>query len=101
MFMRAASRDDFRSLFTLDAFAARHNKQHDRASRLLKLFAPGRTTSDDVLDQWSARVEATGPEIVGSVLGPRARAVADDDANYDHASAFLHALLKALDQTQH
>ncbi|UPK33917.1 hypothetical protein IVB18_37980 [Bradyrhizobium sp. 186] len=99
--MRAVSRDDSRSLFALFVFAARHDKQHDRASRLLKLFTSGRTTSDDLLDQWPERVEAPEPEIDGSVIGPRARAVADDDANYDHASAFLHALLKALDQTQH
>ena len=99
--MRAVSRDDFRSLFAIDAFAARHNTQHDRASRLLKLFTSGRTTSDDLLDQWPERVEAPEPEIDRAVIGPRARAVADDDANYDHASALLHALLKALDQTQH
>lgn len=99
--MRAVSRDDFRSLFALYAFADRHNKQHDRASRLPKLLTSSRTTSDDPLDRWPERVEAPGPETVGGALGPRARAVADDDANYDHASAFLHALLKALDQTQH
>lgn len=99
--MRAVSRDDFRSLFALYAFAARHNKQHDRASRLLKLSTSSGTGSDHVPDQWSERIEAPGPELVGSMLGPRARAVADEDANYDHASAFLHTLLKALDQTQH
>lgn len=97
--MRAVSRDDFLCLFALYAFAARHHKQHDRASRPLKLFASSRTSSDDLLDQWSERAEASGPEVVGSVLSPRARAVTDDDANYDHASALLHAFLKALDHT--
>ncbi|MCK1740391.1 hypothetical protein IVA80_05800 [Bradyrhizobium sp. 139] len=97
--MRAVSRDDFRSLFALDPFAARHNTQHDRASRLLKLLTSARTTSDAPVDQWPERVEAPEPEIDRSVIG--ARAVADEDAHYDHASAFLHALLNALDQTQH
>jgi hypothetical protein len=38
---------------------------------------------------------------MGEQLCLRAHAVADGSSSYDHASAFLHALLKALDQTQH
>jgi len=98
---RLVSREDFRGLFALYAFAAQLNNNHAGASRLLKLFASSPNISDSLLDRWSERVEALNPEIVGSVLGPCAHAVADGNVNYDHASAFLHALLKTLDQTQH
>ncbi|MDA9437048.1 hypothetical protein XH88_35775 [Bradyrhizobium sp. CCBAU 51627] len=98
---RAVSREDFRGLFAFYVFVARHDNKHDGASRLLKLFTSSQNISDELLDQWSERADALGAERVGSVLGPRTRAVANGDANYDHASAFLHALLTALDQTQH
>ena len=97
--MRAISRDDFRDFLALYQSADRHDKQHDRAFRLRKLLTSGRTTSDDLL--LSKHMEAPGPEIARSVVSPCASATADDDANHDHASAFLHALLKALDQRQH
>lgn len=95
--MRAISREDFRSLFARHAFADRPNQQHDRVSRLVKLLTFGRTTSDDLLNHWSEHIEALGPEIANSMLAPRARAVADNDAKYDHASALLPLLLKELD----
>ena len=98
--MRAISRDDLRSLFALYPCAGPPRKQYDRASRLLKRLTPGRSTTNDLLDHWSERVAAPGPEIGGSVLSPCARGVADDNANHDHASAFLHALLKQLEQRQ-
>jgi len=99
--MRAIFRDDLRSLFALYTCASPARKQHDRASRLLKLLTSGRRTTDDLLNHWSARVAAPGPESGGSVLSPCARGIADDNANHDHASAFLHALLKQLEQRQH
>src|SRR3954447_12980097 len=101
MAQRSVSREDFRGLFALYACAAQLHKKHAGASRLLNLFESSRDIPDDLLHLWSARVEAVGAEAVGSVLCLRARAVADGDAKYDHASAFLHAMLKALDQSQH
>jgi hypothetical protein len=101
MAQRSVSREDFRGLFALYACAAQLHKKHDGASRLLNLFESSRDITDDLLHLWSERVEAVSAETVGSVLCPRARAVADGEANYDHASAFLHAMLKALDQSQH
>lgn len=98
--MRAISREDFQRLFALHAFTDRPNQQHDHVSRLAKLFALGQTTSDDLLNQGPERLEAPGPEIASNMLGLRARAVADNDAKYDHASAFLHALLKWSEQIQ-
>ncbi|MCA1386058.1 MULTISPECIES: hypothetical protein [unclassified Bradyrhizobium] len=101
MAQRAVSREDVQSLFAFYAFVARHHNKHDGASRWLKLFTSSQNLSDERLNQWSERVDAVGPEMVGRVLDPRARAVVDGDANYDHASAFLHARLKALDEPQH
>ena len=101
MARRAVSRDDFRGLFALFAFAAQHNENHKGASRLLHLFMSSRQIPDDLLDLWSERAEAVGFEAVGDQLCRCAHAVADGNSTYDHASAFLHALLKALDQTQH
>ncbi|WP_027544994.1 hypothetical protein [Bradyrhizobium sp. WSM2254] len=101
MARRAVSRDDFKGLFALFAFAAQHKENHNGASRLLHLFMSSRYIPDDLLDLWSECAEATGPETIGEQLCLRAHDVADGSSSYDHASAFLHALLKALDQTQH
>lgn len=101
MARRAVSRDEFRGLFALFAFAAQHHQKHDGASRLLHLFTSSQNIPDDLLDRWAERAEAIGPEAVGNELSLRAHAVADGNTSYDHASAFLHALLKALDQTKH
>jgi hypothetical protein len=98
---RAVSRDDFRGLFALFAFAAQHHEKHDGASRLLQLFTSSRNISDDLLDRWAERTEAIGSKAEGNELSLRAHAVADGNTSYDHASAFLHALLKGLDQTKH
>lgn len=94
----AVSRDDFRSLFALYTFVAKRNRNHDAAHRLLTLFTSSRNIPDDLLMEWSERVEASDPQAVGSVLCPHARAVAEGNAHYDHASAFLHTVLKALDE---
>ncbi|WP_315828632.1 hypothetical protein, partial [Bradyrhizobium sp. SZCCHNG3015] len=75
------------------------NRNPDGASRLLNLFTSSQNISDELLDRWAERAEAIGPEAVGSVLCPHAHAVADGNTSYDHASAFLQALLKKLDQT--
>ncbi len=94
---RTVSRDDFRGLFALYSFAARHDHDHDGASRLLNLFISSRSIPDDLLNRWSEAAEGLGPEAVGHMLRLRAHAVADGDEIYDHASAFLHALLQAFD----
>jgi hypothetical protein len=100
MARRAVSRDDFRSLFALFAFAAQQHENHDGASRLINLFMTSRNIPDDLLGQWSQRAEAIGSETIGDQLSVHAHAVADGNSRYDHASAFLHALLKAADQTR-
>ncbi|MDN5003912.1 hypothetical protein ACFQZO_24040 [Bradyrhizobium sp. GCM10027634] len=101
MSRRSVSRDHFRGLFALYAFAAEHSENHDGAARLLHLFISSQSISDDLLDYWADRADAIGSETLGHELGLRAHAVADGNSNYDHASAFLHALLKSLDQRPH
>ncbi len=101
MAQRAVSREHFRGLFALYACAAQHGENCEGAIRLLRLFASSESISDDLLDRWVERADAVGSGAVGYELGLRAHAVADGHSNYDHASAFLHALLKALDQRAH
>lgn len=86
MAMRAVSRDDFRGLFALFAFAARHNENHNGASRPLHLFTSSRDIPDNLLDLWSECAEAIGPETIGEHLCLRAHAVAEGRSSYDHAS---------------
>lgn len=95
------SRDAFRGLFAFYAAKAHHDHHHDGEYFLTKLFKSSDDIPDGLIDLWSERVDALDPETVGSVLCPRAREVADGSANYDHASDFLHALLRELDRKQH
>ena len=80
---------------------ARHDHKHDGEYRLLKLFGSSEDIPDGLPDLWSDRAEVLGPETVGSILGPRTREIADGGANYDHASDFLHAVLRDLERTEH
>lgn len=97
----AVSRDAFRGLFALYAADAHHEQKHHCEYSLTKLFKSSDDIPDGLLDLWSERVNTLDSETVGNVLCPRAREVADGRAEYDHASDFLHALLRELDQEQH
>lgn len=101
MAKRTVSQDDFRGLFALYALTARHNHNQKGADRLMRLFTSSGDIADDLLDLWSERADKLGPETVGAMLCPRARAVANGVMDYDHASDFLHALLRDLDQKEH
>lgn len=95
----AVSRDAFRGLFAF--YAAKAHHEHDGEHRLLKLFASTKDIPDYVLELWSDRTQVLDPEIVSSMLVPRTRQIADGSARYDHASDFLHALLRDIDQKAH
>ncbi|UPK33113.1 hypothetical protein IVB18_33510 [Bradyrhizobium sp. 186] len=95
----AVSRDAFRGLFALYAEKADH--EHDGEHRLLKLFASTKDIPDYLLELWSDRTQLLDPEIVGSMLIPRTRQIADGSAHYDHASDFLHALLRDMERKAH
>ncbi|MET4176275.1 hypothetical protein ABIB99_007395 [Bradyrhizobium sp. LA6.1] len=97
----AVSRHDFRGLFAFYAAKARHDHRQQGEYLLARLFATSDNISDGLLDLWSERVAKLDPEMVGDVLCPRAREVAEGRTAYDHASDFLHALLRDLEQKQH
>lgn len=96
----AVSRDAFRGLFALYAVKAHHDHKHDAEHRLLRLFGSSEDIPDGLLDLWSDHTNVLGPETVGSILTPRAREIADGRASYDHASDFLHVLLRDLERKE-
>jgi hypothetical protein len=94
----AVTRDAFRGLFAFYAARAHHDHKHDGEHSLLKLFGSAEDIPDRLLEQWSDGAELLGSENVGRILEPRARQIANGIARYDHASDFLHALLRDLGQ---
>jgi hypothetical protein len=92
----AVSRDAFRGLFAFYAAKAHHDHKVEGEESLLKLFKSAEDIPDGLLQQWSERAAALGTETVGSVVEPRAHEVTEGAARYDHASDFLHTLLRDL-----
>jgi len=90
----AFSHDAFRGLFVFYATKAHHD--HKAEECLLRLFGSAEYIPDRLLQQWSEKADLLGPETVGSVVGPRARELASGGTRYDHASDFLHSLLRDL-----
>ncbi len=101
MAKRAVSRSAFRGLFALYALKAHHDHNQDGEDRILKLFGSSKDIPDSLLDLWTDRADALGTEAVGAVLSPRTHEIADGSAVYDHASDFLRAVLRELDQRRH
>jgi len=92
----AVSRDAFRGLFAFYAAKAHHDHQAEGEECLLKLFGSAEDIPDRILQQWSDRADILGSETVGSLMEPRAHEITGGGARYDHASDFLHALLRDL-----
>ncbi|MCK1401277.1 hypothetical protein IVB45_09875 [Bradyrhizobium sp. 4] len=92
----AVSRDAFRGLFALYWAKAHHDHKAEAEECLLTLFGSAEYIPDRLLQQWSEKADLLGPEAVGSVVEPRAREIASGGARYDHASDFLHSLLRDL-----
>jgi hypothetical protein len=101
MVKSVVSREAFRGLFALYAERAHHDHQHDAENQLLQLFVSTKDIPDYLLEQWPAPAQPLGPETVGSILSPPARQIADGSAQYDHASNFLHALLRDVGRNAH
>ncbi|UPJ60533.1 hypothetical protein [Bradyrhizobium sp. 192] len=97
----AVSRDAFRGLFALFAAKAHHDHKHEGENHLLKLFASTKDIPDFLLELWSDRTQRLGSETVGDILRPRTRQIVDGSAHFDHASDFLHALLRDMDRKTH
>ncbi|WP_426614382.1 hypothetical protein [Bradyrhizobium sp. McL0616] len=101
MVKSVVSREAFRGLFALYAARAHHDQQHDGENRLLQLFVTTKDVPDYLLELWSDPTQLFGSETVGTVLGRQARQIADGSAHYDHASNFLHALLRDVGRNAH
>lgn len=97
----SVSRDAFRRLFAFYAAKAQHDHNGAAEGRLLKLFGSSDHIPDRLLDLWSSRTELIGPEAVGNIMSPLAHQILDGDAQYNHASDFLHRLLRELDRDVH
>ncbi|MFK4507056.1 hypothetical protein LPJ38_26950 [Bradyrhizobium daqingense] len=92
----AVSRDAFRGLFAFYAAKAHHEHKTEGEHCLLRLFGSAEDIPDSLLLLWSDRAELLGSETVGCILEPRARQITEGNARYDHASDFLHTLLRDL-----
>lgn len=92
------SRDAFRGLFAFYAAKAHHDHKLEGEHCLLRLFGSAEDIPDSLLLLWSDKVELLGSETVGRLMEPRARQITEGNARYDHASDFLHALLRDLEQ---
>ncbi|MDA9520120.1 hypothetical protein XI06_07030 [Bradyrhizobium sp. CCBAU 11434] len=101
MTKRAASRNAFRGLFALYAAKAHHDGNGIAEEQLLRLFGSSEDIPDDLLEKWSTSAGLIGSEAVGNILSPLAHQIADGSAQYDHASDFLHRLLRELDRSVH
>ncbi|MBH5396341.1 hypothetical protein HZZ13_00710 [Bradyrhizobium sp. CNPSo 4010] len=97
----SVSRDAFRGLFAFYAAKAHHDHNDVAESRLLNLFGSSEHIPDGLLELWSSRTELIGPEAVGNIVSPLAHQILDGGAQYNHASDFLHRLLRELDRDVH
>ncbi len=92
------SRDAFRGLFAFYAARAHHDHDSKGEHCLLRLFRSAEDIPETLLLQWSDRTELLGSETVGRLMDPLVRQITRGNAQYDHASDFLHTLLRDLGQ---
>jgi hypothetical protein len=92
----AVSRDAFRGLLAFYATKAHHDHKAEAEECLLRVFGSVEYIPDRLLQQWSEKADLLGPETFGSVVETRALEIASGGARYDHASDFLHSLLRDL-----
>ena len=97
----SVSREAFRGLFAFYAAKAHHDHNDVAEGRLLKLFGSSEHIPDGLLELWSSRTELIGSEAVGNIVSPLAHQILDGGAQYNHASDFLHRLLRELDRDDH
>ncbi|MBP0116001.1 hypothetical protein [Bradyrhizobium vignae] len=95
------SRDAFRGLFAFYAAKAHHDHNDVAEGRLLKLYGSSNHIPDELLELWSSRTELIGSEAIGNIVSPLAYEILDGGAQYNHASDFLHRVLRELDRDLH
>ncbi|TFV39455.1 hypothetical protein E4K66_13755 [Bradyrhizobium frederickii] len=92
----AVSRDAFRGLLAFYAAKAHRDHKSQGEHCLLRLFGSADDVPDTLLLHWSDRTELVGSEAVGRLKDPLVRPITSGNAQYDHASDFLHTLLRDL-----
>jgi hypothetical protein len=98
---KPASRDAFRGLVAFYAAKAHHDHKHDGEYCVSKLFGSAQGIPDRLLQQWSHQADLPGAEAIASTLEPRTREIVNGRKRYDHASDFLHVLLRDLELREH
>nr|WP_247474599.1 hypothetical protein [Bradyrhizobium sp. 30] len=68
---------------------------------VLKLPGSAQGIPDRLLQQWSHQADLPGAEAIASTLEPRTREIVNGRKRYDHASDFLHVLLRDLELREH
>ncbi|UPJ40093.1 hypothetical protein IVB40_22535 [Bradyrhizobium sp. 40] len=94
----AVSRNTFRGL---SAFYAKADPKYDGEQCVLKLFGSAQDIPDRLLQQRSHQADLPGAESIASTLEPRTREIVNGRKRYDHASDFLHVLLRDLELREH
>lgn len=94
----AVSRNSFRGLF---AFYAKADHKHDGEYCALQLFGSAQDIPDRLLQRWSHEADLPGSEAIASTLEPGTREIVNGRRRYDHASDFLHVLLRDLELREH
>ncbi|RXH28258.1 hypothetical protein XH99_14980 [Bradyrhizobium nanningense] len=92
------SRDAFRGLLAFYAAKAHHDHKPRSEHCLLGLFGSEEDVPDPLLLQWPRRSELLGSETIGRLMDPFLGQHTHGNAQYDHASDFLHTLLRDLGQ---
>ncbi|MGT2501187.1 hypothetical protein ACVOMS_10900 [Bradyrhizobium guangxiense] len=92
----SVSRDAFRGLFALYALRAHHDRKSKGEECLLALFRSAGDIPDELLQEWSDKADLLGSQSIGEALAPRTRQIANGSVRYDHASDFLHSILRDL-----
>ena len=94
----AVSRNSFRALLALYSKA---DHKHNGDYCVLKLPGSAQGIPDRLLQQWSHQADLPGAEAIASTLEPRTREIVNGRKRYDHASDFLHVLLRDLELREH
>jgi hypothetical protein len=92
------SREAFRGLLAFYAAKAHHDHKPRSEHCLLRLFGSEEDVPDTLVLQWQGRTELLGSKPIGRLMDPILGQLTHGNAQYDHASDFLHTLLGDLGQ---
>lgn len=94
----SVSRDAFRGLFAFYAAKAHHDHKPQGEHCLPQLFGSEEDIPDTLLLRRPSRRDLLGSKTIGGSRDPIVGQLTHGNAQYDHASDFLHTLLRDLGQ---